>query len=512
MDAQKKKQIYNFLVFTLIFAGVLVRFFKLGVVPRGINADEAFAGYEAFSLLNYGIDSSGYHNPVYFVSWGSGMNVLNSYLMIPFIKLFGLQLWAIRIPQALMASLSLPCFYLLLKKVFNEEVGLIGLFLLTISPWHIMLSRWGLESNMAPAFLLFGLYFFILGIEKPNFYILSALAYGLSLYCYATIWTIVPFIILAQLLYLFFSKKLKPCWQLLLSGFLLFLLALPLLLFLAINMGYMNEIRTPFFSIPKLVAMRSTEISLREIPNNFYILYNLITSQYDGLPWNASDQFGLYYKFSTPFIAFGMVYLVKQILLKWKEKEFTLAVFPIIQLLAAVILGCLIINANENKINCIHLSIITCIALGIYYICQLLHHEFTYPILLIYVVSFIAFHGYYYNGYEHEKPSSFSKDSYAAIQCAMEQDKPICITENISYAILLFSSRQPTDEYVATVEYFNYPSGFLKVKSFGRFQFGYDTNNLESDYTYIIHCEEVNSFHEQGYHTVEFENYAVAYK
>ena len=41
-----------FIIFMLV--GIVARVWQLGVVPGGINQDEAFAGYEAYSLLNYG--------------------------------------------------------------------------------------------------------------------------------------------------------------------------------------------------------------------------------------------------------------------------------------------------------------------------------------------------------------------------------------------------------------------------------------------------------------------------
>ena len=67
-----------FSVFLLL--GIFIRVWRFGTVPGGINQDEAFAGYEACSLLNYGVDSAGYRSPCNIVSWGSGMNVLESYL------------------------------------------------------------------------------------------------------------------------------------------------------------------------------------------------------------------------------------------------------------------------------------------------------------------------------------------------------------------------------------------------------------------------------------------------
>ena len=59
-------------------------------------------------------------------------------------------------------------------------------------------SRWGLESNLAPGFLLFGLYFFLRGMEDSRWLLPSALMYGLALYCYATLWPFVPLILLGQ--------------------------------------------------------------------------------------------------------------------------------------------------------------------------------------------------------------------------------------------------------------------------------------------------------------------------
>lgn len=85
--------------------------------------------------------------------------------------------------------------------MFDRKLATWGLFLLAICPWHIMMSRWGLDANLAPGFLIFGLYFFVRGIEDKRFLPLSGLFYGLSLYCYAVIWPIVPLLLLLQISY-----------------------------------------------------------------------------------------------------------------------------------------------------------------------------------------------------------------------------------------------------------------------------------------------------------------------
>ena len=161
-------------MFLIAALALFARIYQFGRIPGDINQDEAFAGYEAFSLLVSGKDSHGYSFPVYLTAWGSGMNALNSYLMIPFIALFGLRTWVIRLPQLIVGSLSIPVAYLTMKRLCDVKTALFSAFFLAIAPWHIMLSRWGLESNLAPGFLLFGFFFFLKGLDNSRFFMLSA--------------------------------------------------------------------------------------------------------------------------------------------------------------------------------------------------------------------------------------------------------------------------------------------------------------------------------------------------
>ena len=103
---------------------------------------------------------------------------------------------------------------------------------------------------MAPAFLIFGLVFFVKGLENKKFLLVSAILYGLSLYCYAVIWPIVPLTLLLQIVYGLYHKKLKINKCSLLASLLLFLLAVPLLLFVLVNSEVIEQIELPFMTIP----------------------------------------------------------------------------------------------------------------------------------------------------------------------------------------------------------------------------------------------------------------------
>lgn len=115
--------------------------------------------------------------------------------------------------------------------MFGHTAGLWTLFALSVCPWHIMACRWALDANMAPGFLMFGLYFFVRGMNDNRYLLLAALFYGLSLYCYAVIWPMLPILLALQVCYGIRYHKIHCNRYSVLSVLLLFVLALSLLLF-----------------------------------------------------------------------------------------------------------------------------------------------------------------------------------------------------------------------------------------------------------------------------------------
>lgn len=505
------------LAILILLMGCLARIVLLNNVPGGINQDEAFSGYEAYSLLHFGKDSSGYSFPVYLVTWGSGMNALNSYLMIPFLAIFGSHTWVIRLPQAIVACASLWVLYKLLQKLFQEQTALLGLFFFSICPWHLMMSRWGLESNLAPGFLLFGFYFFVLGIEHARYYLFSALFYGLSLYCYATIWPMVPFLIGLEVLYLLYTKKLKNSRYVWLSIVILALLALPLLLFLLVNSGHMEEVKTPFLSIPKLVVMRDNEISLSNIGGNFKNMVSILLQQNDDLYWNSTREFGLYYKGTLVLFLFGLCICLKKAFLSLKERTFDGSVLCLIQLIMGAALGCLI-EVNVNRINCIHIPIILMIVIGLSELVKLLQREYKHAMkitVILLLSSFFLFEHFYFTTYRNEINTMFQDGLKEAVAYAMElseemepESGDIYLTRDFSYSKILLYSKLPVDKYIKTVEYTNYPSSFLDVSSFDKFHYDFDTITSES--VYIIPSDSADSYRDIGCTVRVFQTAAVA--
>lgn len=472
--AGREERLFRTLFILFLLAGVGARVWRFGSVPGGLNQDEAFAAYEAWCLLETGRDSFGHSFPVYLTAWGSGMNVLESWLMIPCIALFGREDWVVRLPQLLVAALSLPAAYGVLKRMADRWAGLCGLFLLAVCPWHIFLSRWGLESNLAPGFLLFGLYFFLRGMGNCRWLPLSALMYGLALYCYAAIWPFVPLMLLLQTGYALgcggLSRPGREGAWLWGSAGLLFLLALPLMLFLLVNWGILPELHLGPLTVPRLVVMRAGEFSLSRIPENAANLLELILRRWDGLPWNGTDRFRLFYPGTLALACVGIYRAVRELAASLRAREAHPLVLILIQLLAGILQG-LTIEVNANRVNTLWMPVVLLAAAGAWHLAGLVGRRGLLIPLLVYGVLFVRLEGYYFTGYARETQWCFGTGLEEAVDGALAREGEIRVSREANYARVLWYSGQDPEEYRATVAYSNYPSPFLDVDGFGRFRF-----------------------------------------
>ena len=98
--------------------GLVLRLAFLGQIPQGLHRDEAFLGYNAYSILKTGSDISGNFLPIHLESFYFSPNGY-SYFSIPFILIFGLNSFSIRLASFLFGSLTIPLIYFLSVKLFE---------------------------------------------------------------------------------------------------------------------------------------------------------------------------------------------------------------------------------------------------------------------------------------------------------------------------------------------------------------------------------------------------------
>jgi 4-amino-4-deoxy-L-arabinose transferase-like glycosyltransferase len=187
-------------------------------VPAGLHQDEMSEAYESYSLLHTGADRWGYHLPAYFLSWGSGQNVMQAYLTIPVVAVLGLTRLSARLVPMLCNLAVLPLFFYTMRRWYNENTALLGLLILVFSPWHIMLSRIGIENAPVPFFLLLGLWAFGRALDAQRAtgstwrILLSLLPFAGAMYTYGVMVVITPIFVFLLLLLVDLPAVLKA-WR-----------------------------------------------------------------------------------------------------------------------------------------------------------------------------------------------------------------------------------------------------------------------------------------------------------
>jgi len=205
------------LLLLVLVLATFLRLYQVTNFPAGLNSDEAAIGYNAWSLIQTGKDEHGVSWPLVFRSFDDYKPPLYFYLVLPFVKLFGLSVLSVRLPSAIIGVLSVYLLYLLAQKLFSQKqyalVPLLSAFTLAISPWHLQFSRGGWEVNAATFFILLSVYLFIKSFDHPKYLFGFGLSAVASLYTYHSARLITPLLFVALIftyfsdLKVFFQKK-----------------------------------------------------------------------------------------------------------------------------------------------------------------------------------------------------------------------------------------------------------------------------------------------------------------
>ena len=420
----KKHLIFLFLIF---FLGVILRFYRLGEIPVGFHRDEAFLGYNAYSILKTGRDMTGNFLPLHLKSFlysPAGY----SYFSIPFIGIFGLSPFSVRFASAFFGSLTILATYFLVKhgltqigkRINTDFLALLASFILAISPWHVNLSRTSTENTLVVFFIALGVLLYLLWIQKLKFYFLvfSFLSFSMTLFLYQAPRAFLPLFLPLLLLFL---PKLRKKEVLYFLGVFLITIIIPLLLIFS-SKNLSLRIRTvSVFStaqtqlvlnqqigedgvagtsnkITRIFHNKLTGYSSQVLENYFkHFSYSfLFTDQ--GFPERYKvPNIGLLYLIELPFLLFGIWVLLKKnkkiaaFLLGWiiitplgsaltfddvPNLQRTLIIFPALSIIVA--LGLLAVMTLVNK-KLIRNSLIVFISLTILFnISSYLHQYYVH--------------------------------------------------------------------------------------------------------------------------------------
>ncbi len=172
----------------IVLIALVIRTISLDSVPYGAHVDEASWGYNASSILATGKDEFGITLPLIFTAYGDQKLPIYTYLIVPFVKWFGLSNLAVRLPGALAGSILCIGIYLFLRSMqFGKRESLIGAIITATSPWLIILSRvFGLDSGVGLLFFVLGIWLARLSLHRKYVWLLvfAGISFGLTWYSY----------------------------------------------------------------------------------------------------------------------------------------------------------------------------------------------------------------------------------------------------------------------------------------------------------------------------------------
>lgn len=174
---------------TIILIAFLIRIYSLQDNPPGFFADEASIGYNAYQILKTGRDEHGRFLPVLFEAFGEYKSPIQIYATVPFVYIFGLNEVSVRLTSVIFAVLTITSIFFLSKELakhfpFKGEVAIFAVIFLSITPWHIHLSRIAFEQNPYLLFATLGVLFFLKARSHINYIYFSAIFFALSMYSY----------------------------------------------------------------------------------------------------------------------------------------------------------------------------------------------------------------------------------------------------------------------------------------------------------------------------------------
>ena len=193
------------LVLILVLATFL-RFYKLGSLPNSYTPDELAQGYTAYSIIQTGQDEWGSQNWLNLRSFGDYKPPLQTLLMIPSIKIFGLTPFAVRLPNAILAVVTIFITYLIAHNLFHQpSISLLSSLFMAVSPWSLPMSRIALEANLVVFVVSLALLLFITSLKNRQLFLfsISAVLFGLSLFTYHSAKIFTP--VLLVILFFYFS-------------------------------------------------------------------------------------------------------------------------------------------------------------------------------------------------------------------------------------------------------------------------------------------------------------------
>lgn len=330
LNMKYKVHIYIILLISIILLGFLLRVYRIADIPSGFFADEASIGYNAYTILTKGAYEHGVSFPIFFQAFGEYKSPIQIYTTVPFIALFGLNEFSVRLTSAVFGTLGIFAIYLLTKELLKKYkhhvwIALFSSLFLAISPWHVHFSRIAFEMMPFVLFTILGLYFFLKSQTNIRMLTLSIICSAIAIYSYFPARIFIPLfgISFAILYFKFFLQHIKVT---LFCIVLLLLLLIPLINFTLSPVGFARWNQVNVFSQPpknETVAGHIVNNYLSHFSLDFLFLKGDIGMSGQFLTRHSVRGIGELYLIQLPLIILGILFLI------FKKEKRVIAIFTL---------------------------------------------------------------------------------------------------------------------------------------------------------------------------------------
>ena len=454
----------------IIFITVI---YQLRTLPAFMGVDEAAMAYDAHCIANCGTDRYLNSFPLYLTNFGSGQSTLCCYLAVVFIKLLGDNIIAYRMPALFIYLLAVVASYLLVSNAKDKKTALLFTFIIITCPWNILTAREALDCNLYAGMFMISL--FLMQRAKKNYqYIIARLVLVLTLYTYCLSWITLPLFLVVWSIYMLYMKKIK-IKQLIFMAVPIFILAIPLIYFLLLNLGVVESTQIGIFTLPILQDFRIGKISV----------LNIWKTGLESLKTIFFTEQALYFIY-VPLFVIGFIIGIIQTCKKIKKREYSItSVF--VSAFITLLLGLLCTRIpTANKANVLYIPILYFVTLAILSIAKYSKWIFAAAFICITILC-INFEIYYYSSYATYPEQKWFSDKYL-IPLAQELEeneetknlkKYVMVEATSPYIYIALATKLSPYDFMDTWEEIEF-YGVKETRKLGNYYY----------YTYYYHKKE----------------------
>lgn len=499
-----KKKTYYISFFGLLFFIIFLRLYNLATAPLSMHIDEAGLGLNAWSIANFGTDRYGNFMPICPSNFYGEQSAFYTYFCALLVKLFGLNIYTLRLPGVIMGIVAVVFGSLLLKEKWGNKGLFTGMALMGIFPYFIMNARFALDCNAMLGTLTVALYCLAKLLKKVEkepgrglygYFALTGFLFGMVLYTYIIAAIVVAvFCVLFGLYFLLYHKENRGLRfrQLLFFALPLVVMVIPLGLVVCVNYFGLEPIVTPLFSIPKMAINRTEEVafSLSDLPGKLRGLLHTLTS--DG-KYGSSDRYLTMYLWSIPFVIAGGLFCIKESVQSLKAGKLSLDACMLFITLAEGFMFLLCGQYNYH-INGIFVALAYFCVSGILHLAALLKQgklrmAFCGLLTCLYTFSFAGFSYEYFFQTDTDVYQVFGGVEEALLLLTEEQRGHDIYVLNEVGEFYLLSNPIPPAEFAAVCDELGY------VKDYKNLHF-HESDSYEANHVYV--CSKTSGL----YHTL----------